>query len=183
MFNVPEQLAAANRSNLETAAGITAATLQAAQRLFDLQLSAAKSSLAETTSNAKALFAAKDAQEVIALQSAIAEPVFEKALGFSRSLYEVTSETQAEIIKLLEEHAADFSKPVVATLDKIVKSAPVGSDVAAAAVKSAMAAANTAYGTMTKTPKQVAALTEAGVAAAASQVHHSKRKTPQSPQA
>jgi phasin family protein len=169
MFNVPEQLVAANKSNLEIAAGITAATLEAAERLFDLQLSAAKNSLAENTTNAKALISAKDAQEVMALQSAIAEPAFEKALGFSRRVYEVASEAQAEISKLFEERATEFTKAVASTLEKVVKSAPVGSDVAVAALKSAMAAANSAYGTMTKTAKQVAELTEAGVAAATSQ--------------
>ena len=176
MFNVPEQLVAANKSNLDAVIRITAATLQAAERLFDLQLSAAKTSLAENTTNAKALIAAKDAQEVMALQSTIAEPAFEKALGFSRSLYEVASETQAEITKLFEEHAAEFNKAVASSLDKVVKTAPVGSDFAVAAVKSAMAAANTVYGNMSKTAKQVAELTEAGVAAATSQVRHGKKK-------
>lgn len=176
MFNVPEQLVATNKSILETAVKITSTTLQAAERLFDLQLSAAKTSLAENTTNAKALIAAKDVQEAMALQSAFAEPVFEKALGFSRSLYEVTSQTQAEITKLVEERVAEFNKAVVATLDKVVKTAPVGSDIAVAAVKSAMAAANSAYGTISKTAKQFSELTEAGVAAATSQVHHAKKK-------
>jgi len=176
MFNVPEQVVAANKSNLDTIIGITDVTLQAAERLFDLQLSAVKSTLADSTSNAKALIAAKDAQEVMALQSTIAEPVFEKAMGFSRNLYEVASETQAEITKLIEERAADFNKVVVSALDKVVKSAPVGSDVAVAAVKSAMAAFNSTYDTMSKTAKQVAELTEAGVAAATSQARHGKKK-------
>jgi phasin family protein len=176
MFNVPEQLLAANKSYLETAVGITAATLQGAERFIDLQLAAAKTSLAENTSNAKALFAAKDAQEVIALQSVIAEPVFEKTLGFSRSLYEVASQTQAEITKLFEARVAEFNKTVVAAMDKVVKTAPAGSDIAVAAIKSAMAAANSAYGTMSKTAKQVAELTEAGVAAATSQVSRAKKK-------
>jgi phasin family protein len=179
MFNVPEQVVAANKGNLETAVGITSAALQAAERMFDLQLSAAKTSLAENTSNAKAIIAAKDAQEVIALQSSIIEPVFEKFLGYSRSLYEVASQTQAEITKLFEERVAEFNKAVVSTLDKVVKNAPAGSDVAVAAVKSAMAAANSAYGTFSKTAKQVAELTEAGVTAATSQGHHAKRKSAQ----
>jgi len=179
MFNVPEQLLAANKSYLETAMGITAATLQGAERLIDLQLAAAKTSLAENTTNAKALLAAKDAQEVIALQSVIAEPVFEKTLGFSRSLYEVASQTQAEITKLFEARVAEFNKAVVAAMDKVVKTAPAGSDIAVAAVKSAMAAANSAYGTISKAAKQVAELTEASVVAATSQVNHTKKKAVQ----
>ncbi len=179
MFNLHEQLVAANKGNFETAVGITAVTLQAAERLIDLQLAAAKSILAENTTNAKALIAAKDAQEVMALQSVIAEPMLEKTLGFSRSLYEVASQTQTEITKLFEERFAEFNKAMVAALDKAVKSAPAGSDVAVAAVKSAMAAANSAYGSISKAAKQVAELTEASVAAATSQASHGKKKAAQ----
>ncbi|HVS26989.1 MAG TPA: phasin family protein [Burkholderiales bacterium] len=177
MFNVPEQFVAAKKANLETAVGLTTVALEGAGHLIDLQLTTAKAALAEGTKYAKALLDAKDAQEVIALQSTVVEPGFEKALAYSRSVYEVASQTQAEITKLVEARVADFNKIVVAALDKAVKTAPAGSDVAVAAVKSAMAAANSAYDTISKAAKQVAELTEASVAAATTQaVNASKKK-------
>jgi phasin family protein len=177
MFNVPEQLVAANKANLETVVGLSTAALVGAERLFDLQLTTTKTALSEGTKHAYALLTAKDAQEVIALQSTAAEPSFEKALAYSRSVYEVASQTQTEIAKLMEARIAEFNKIVVAALDKAVKSAPVGSDVAVAAVKSAMAAANSAYDSISKAAKQVAELTEASVTAATTQaVSASKKK-------
>ena len=61
---------------------------------------------------------------------------------------------------------ADANKNLTSALDKAVKSAPAGSDVAVAAVKSALAAANQAYDAFSKASKQVAEATEATMTAA-----------------
>ena len=54
----------------------------------------------------------------------------------------------------------------VSLLDKVSKNAPAGSDVAVAAVKSMLAAANSAYDNMNKVAKQATEIAEANVAAA-----------------
>ncbi len=60
--------------------------------------------------------------------------------------------------------ATGFTGKLVA--EYIAKNAPAGSDVAIAAVKSAIAAANTAYDNMTKAAKQVGEMAETNLAAA-----------------
>jgi gamma-glutamyl:cysteine ligase YbdK (ATP-grasp superfamily) len=94
--------------------------------------------------------------------------MFEKAVAYSRSVYEITTQSQGEFTKILDSQYAEMNKNVSSALDKAVKGAPAGSDVAVAAVKSAIAAANSAYETMNKAAKQVAEMTEANVAAATS---------------
>ena len=84
----------------------------------------------------------------------------------SRSVYEISAQTQEEFSKMLESQFGDFQKQVAGLLDKAAKSAPAGSDVAVAAVKSAIAAANSAFDNMNKAAKQVASIAEANVAAA-----------------
>ena len=51
-------------------------------------------------------------------------------------------------------------------LDKLVKTAPAGSEVGVAAVKSAIAAVNSAYDNLNKVAKQATEIAEANVAAA-----------------
>jgi hypothetical protein len=68
--------------------------------------------------------------------------------------------------KFFETRFADLNKNLTAALDKAVKSAPAGSDVAVAAVKSALAAANQAYDAFSKATKQVTEATEATITAA-----------------
>jgi len=58
------------------------------------------------------------------------------------------------LAKFLEGQAVEFNKNLVGLLDKVSKNAPAGSDVAVAAVKSALAAANTAYESFNKVAKQ-----------------------------
>jgi hypothetical protein len=100
----------------------------------------------------------------------------EKAIAYSRSLYEVAAQTNGELAKFVEAQAAEFNKNLVGLLDKVSKSAPAGSDVAVQAVKSALAAANTAYESFNKVAKQTAEIAEANFAAATSVAKESKKQ-------
>jgi hypothetical protein len=100
----------------------------------------------------------------------------EKAIAYSRSLYEVAAQTNGELAKFLEAQAAEFNKNLVGLLDKVSKNAPAGSDVAVAAVKSALAAASTAYESFNKVAKQATEIAEANFAAATSGTKESKKQ-------
>lgn len=166
MLTTPEQLAAANKANVEAMLTLANTAFASAERFAALNLNTARAVLEDSVNNAKTLLGAKDLQEVISLQATLAQPSVEKAVAYSRSVYEISAQTQEEFSKLVEAQFAEVNKNVAATLDKAAKSAPAGSDVAVAAVKSAIAAANSAYDTMSKAAKQVAEIAEANVAAA-----------------
>ncbi|THF63770.1 phasin family protein [Pseudothauera nasutitermitis] len=166
MVATPEQFAAYNKANIETLLTLANSAFANAERLAALNLNTARSLLEDGVSNAKALLAVKDAQELISLQTSLAQPLVEKAVAYTRSVYEITSQSQEEVSKLLEAQVAELNKGVATALDKAAKSAPAGSDVAVAAVKSAIAAANSAYDSLSKAAKQVAEIAEANVAAA-----------------
>ena len=165
-FVTPEQFAAANKTNIETLLTLANTAFASAERLAALNLNTARSLLEDGVANTKALLAAKDAQEAISLQASIAQPNVEKAVAYSRSVYEIAAQTQEELTKVVEAQFNEFNKNVAGLLDKVSKTAPAGSDVAVAAVKSAIAAANSAYDSMNKAAKQVAEIAEANVAAA-----------------
>ena len=175
MYNVPEQLVATNKENLETAIAFAGITATGAEKLIELQLRTAKNIFADAVKNAKALAGVKDVQELTEFQTAIAQPVADKVATYGRSVYAMIAETQAELNKFFEERIAETNKNFVTALDKAVKSAPAGSDVAVAAVKSAMAAANQAYDAFSRATKQVAEATEATMTAATSTVATRKK--------
>ena len=166
MFATPEQFAATNKAGVETLLTLANTAFAGAERIAALNLNTARSILEDSVASSKALLGAKDIQELVSLQSALAKPAVEKAVSYSRSLYEISSELQGELSKIFEVQLSEVNKNVSAVLDKAAKSAPAGSDVAVAAVKSAIAAANSAYDSMTKAAKQVAEMAEANVAAA-----------------
>jgi len=166
MFATPEQFAATNKANVEALLTVANSAFASAERLAALNLNTARTLLEDTMANTKSVLGAKDVQELLTLQTSLAQPLVEKAVAYNRSVYEIATQNQEEISKLLEAQVSELNKNLAAVLDKAAKSAPAGSDVAVAAVKSAIAAANSAYDSVSKAAKQVAEIAEANVAAA-----------------
>ena len=175
MYQSPEHFIQLGKSSIEAALSVANITLQGAERLVGLQLKTAKEALDEGMRSARALSDVKNMQDLITLQSTSAQPGIEKALAYSRSLYEVASETQLQINKVLEDRMSKVSGEFVAAVDKVVKNAPAGSESALAAFKSAVAAANTAYETMSKVARDAADVAVTNAATHASKATAKKR--------
>lgn len=170
MYTTPEKFAAANRAGFDSLFTIAHAQFAAFERLSALNFNTTKAAFEDSVNQSKALLSVKDPQEFIALSTASAQPGLEKAIAYSRGVYEIATQTQAEVTKLAETRAAEMNKTVGALLEKLTQNAPAGSDVAVNAVKSAMAAANSAYDSFTKTVKQATDMAEANVTAATTRV-------------
>ena len=176
MYQAPEQLVAFNKANLEVAMKFAGVALQGAERILDLQLKAAKTAFADSVENAKALASIKDVQQLANLKDNVAQPAIEKATAYAKSVYDVTTATQAEFGKLIEEQIAEYNRQVVATLDKMVKTAPAGSEVGIAALKSGIAAVNSTYDNLSKVAKQFADVTQSNFEAVAKQAVNGAKK-------
>lgn len=176
MYQAPEQLVAINKANLEIAMKFAGVALQGVERILDLQLKAAKTAFADSVENAKALASIKDVQQLAALKDNLAQPAIEKATAYARGVYDVATATQAEFGKLIEEQVAEYNKQVVATLDKMVKTAPAGSEVGIAAFKSGIAAVNSAYDNLSKVAKQFTEVTQSNFEAVAKQAVNGAKK-------
>ncbi|MDR0996389.1 MAG: phasin family protein [Zoogloeaceae bacterium] len=161
-----EQFAVTNKAAVDSILALANTALASAERIAALNLNTARSVLEDSVANTKALLGAKDVQEALSLQSSMAQPSVEKAVAYTRSVYEISAQTKEELAKLVEAKFADFQKQIAAVLDQASKSSPAGSDVAVAAVKSAISAANAAFDNMNKAAKQVSEIAEANVAAA-----------------
>ena len=166
MITIPENFASANKALAEKFLALTNTAFANTERVAALNLNFARSILEDSVANVMELFSAKDPQRFVALQTSFAQPAVEKVMTYSRSAYEIATQAQEEVAKLVEEQFADFSKNVGEALDNAAKSAPAGSDGAISAVKSALAAANSAYENMSKAGTQVAEIIEANFSAA-----------------
>src|SRR5258708_3358476 len=134
-------------ATVDSATKLTRISMDSAERVIALQLGFAKASLEQATRSAKALAGAKDVQELLAMRTKGAESAVERLMGYSRSLYEISSEAQSQFSKLAEEP-------------------PAGRDVAVAAMKSSLAATTAAFDSFNKAAKHLASYTDAGVHAA-----------------
>lgn len=177
MYQTPEQFVALNKANMEVAMKFAGAALHGAERILDLQLKAAKTAFADSVENAKTIAAVKDLQQLAALKESLAQPSIEKATAYAKSVYDVTTATQAEIGKLVEEQISEFNKQVVTALDKMVKTAPAGSEVGIAALKSGIAAVNSGYENLSKVAKQFADVTQSNIETVAKQAVNGSKKS------
>jgi phasin family protein len=176
MYQTPEQLVALNKAGLETAVRFAGIALEGAERFFEVQMKAAKGAFADSVQQAKAFSEIKDPQEFAQIKNTLMQPNMEKTASYVKSVYDVASSTQAEINKLVEEQVSEFNKQVVTSLDKMVKTAPAGSDVAVAALKSAISGINATYENIAKSAKQFVDLTQANVEAATTQAISATKK-------
>ena len=164
----PEQFAAANKAQFDTLFGLTNKAFEGFEKLLELNLQVVKSTLAESQENAQRVLSVKDAQELLALQANLAQPVAEKALSYGRHLYEIASSTQAEFARVAEAQFEDQNRKTQTLVENVAKNAPAGSETAVSMMKSAIAAANSTYETINKASKQAVEIAESIFNAAAS---------------
>ena len=161
----PEQFAAANKATVDSLLSVANTALASAERIAALNLNAARSALEDTASGVKSVLEAKDPKEALAAQSALAQPAVEKAVAYSRSVYEITAQTQQDLAKMVEAQFGDFQKSIAGMVELATKSAPAGSERAIAAIQNAIAAANSAFGNMNSVAKQFADAAQANMTA------------------
>ena len=154
------------KSGLDLVALFGNTTFNSIERLAALNLSALRSFCEASFANYQTLLAAKDIQSFLKLQQDMASPALEQGIGYSRSVLAITNDVKETLSKEVEAKVAEVNTTVSGLVDKALSSAPAGSEVAVAAVKSAIAAANDAYEGINKAAKQIAEATEANVSAA-----------------
>ena len=167
MYNATEQFAELNQANVSNAIKLASLSIENAEKLVNLNINAAKLVIAQAVEGAQAASSVKDLQELLELRAKLAEVGVQSATGYSRSLYELSSEAQAGLSALAEESWATYTKGVASWVEKASKSAPAGSDVAVNALKSTFAASTAAFDQFQRATKQVVNLADASVRAAA----------------
>ncbi len=156
-----EQVLASQKATVETLMGLTSKAFDSVEKIVELNLAASKAALADGGEKAKAMLSAKDAQELLALQSGLFQPLAEKTAAYSRHLYEIASSSSAEFGKTFEAQASQAQDKFMGLVDNVTKNAPAGSETAVAVMKSAVAAASNAVESVQKAVQQAADMAQA----------------------
>ena len=155
-----EQIMASHKANIETLFGLTHKAFEGVEKLVELNVQATKAALAETANHAQAVMGVKDAQELLALQAGLVQPLAEKTAAYSRHLYDIATAAGADLTKALESQTSEAQQKVMGLVDSATKNAPAGSETAVAVMKSAVVAANNAFESMQKAVKQASDMAE-----------------------
>src|SRR5687768_16130194 len=111
------------RSSLDAATRLTRISMDNAERVISLQLQYAKGTLEQASATARAASGAKSVQELNAVRTRSTENAVEWLMNYSRSVYEVASETQSELSRLAEDRMTSFQQAVTNTVEQAAKAA------------------------------------------------------------
>jgi len=149
-----EQILAAHKANIETLFGLTNKAFEGVEKLVELNVTVSRAALSEAASHTQAAFNVKDAQELMALQAGLFQPLAEKVTSYSRHLYEIATSTGSELSKAVEAQATEVQKNFSSLVETATQNAPAGSENAVAVMKNAVSAANNAFESVQKAVKQ-----------------------------
>jgi phasin family protein len=161
-----DQFGSLSKASVDTALEFARISMQSAERMMHLQLEAARVFIEENSKAAGTLAGSGNPQQAAALSEQLARTSMERAVGYSRNVYEIARQAQTDIAKLMGERATSIGKDVTAAIEASLKSAPGGGDAALAAFQQSVAMTNSAMDALTKAAKQMTDLTAAHFKAA-----------------
>ncbi len=163
----PKDLTAGTEARIESLLNLANTAIASAERLAALNLNTSRALLEENLAAAKALLAAKDQKELASIQAGLLQPAVEKAVAYSRAVYEISTSTEAEVSKLVTTGVAEVQKNMADVVSKVGGSSPAGAEVAVETLKRTLDAANTAFTTLNQAAQQVKQMAEANFNTAA----------------
>ncbi|MHC8943789.1 phasin family protein [Advenella incenata] len=166
MSAIPQQILDRQKAALNAAVAVQGSLFSGFEKLVDLNLKVIKATLGEVAEQTQQVSELKDPQEAAAYVSSLAQPNSEKAIAYTKHVYDIVSGVSNELIKLTEAQVAEGQQQVSEAIDQLAKNAPTGSESAVALMKSSLATVSTAYDSMNKAAKQAAEVAESNISAA-----------------
>ena len=145
MYNANEQFIATQQASLQAIEGLATQAFAGFEKLVELNMAASKALLGESFSQMQAVLVAKDAQEVLSLQSNFFKPMAEKSAAYAQHVKTIVSDSGAEITKTVEASSAEVQKNLSGVVESLTKNAPAGTESAVAAFKNALTAGQSAF--------------------------------------
>ena len=168
MSAIPQQVLNSQKAAIEALVSIQGSVFSGFEKLVDLNLKAIKATLDDVSEKSQQVASVKDTQEAVAMTSSLVQPNAEKAMAYSKHVYDIVTSVQADLSKLGEAQLAEGQKHMQDAIEQLTKNAPAGSESAVAMLKSGLVQANSAFDSMTKAAKQAAEVAEKNLAAATS---------------
>lgn len=173
MMITVNQITDSNKANMDAAQSLLGKTFAGFEKMVELNMAASKALMTESFSSVQALMAAKDLQQVVALQTSLTAPLAEKAVAYGRHVHGIVVETSAVFTKALEGKATEGQKAFGQVMDNMSKNAPAGTESTIAVLKSALASSQSAIDAAQKAARQAVAMAESNVTAVTEQALNS----------
>lgn len=124
MYSKSEQFTELQRKNMEAGMKLAQMSLDNSQRIVALQVDVAKKLFQDSVENAKALAAAKDPQQAVALQTQFAQDATKQMMETAREIAEISNTSRAEFSHLMSEQLASGSKDMMTAFQSFFTALP-----------------------------------------------------------
>lgn len=173
-----EHISSANQSTLDISHALLKNALDSVDQFNALSLAFARNSLAEQVDAGQKLLAARTLPELFALPGTLIQPQFEHFIAFVHGSQKIAGDARSELLQLLESRHDELNQSLTSALEHYGKTGG-NSEIALAAVKSAISAANSAFANTSRAVRQVANLADSGLSAATTSAVRSTGATSQ----
>jgi len=176
MNNTAEQFTATNKANLQALEGLTTQAFSGIEKLVELNMTASKALLSESFRHIQSVLGAKDAQELLVLQSGLLKPLAEKSAAYAQHVQTIVTGSGAEFTKAVEAKTAEAQKAFNGVVENLAKNAPAGSESAVAAFKNALTAGQNAVESAQTSAKKAVEVAQSNFTAVATQTADAVKK-------
>ena len=163
MSAIPQQVVSNQKAAVDTLVAYQSTIFAGFEKLVDLNLKVMRASLDEAAQKSQQASELRDGQEAAAFSSNLVQPSAEKALAYSKHVYDIVAGVQSELATLTDERISAGQKNLVEVVEQLSRNAPAGSEGAVALFKSSLATANNAYDSLSKAAKQAAEVAESNI--------------------
>lgn len=145
MTNKTEQLSELQRRNMDTAMQLAQLSIENSQRVMALQNELARELFQSSVDNARALAAAKDAEEAMRLRAEYAQETARKIMGAAQRIAEIGNEARSNFARMLTEQLAAGNQEMADAFQAFLKTLPGQAPNMLQAMQQAVAMANSAF--------------------------------------
>lgn len=161
-----ETVLSGHKTILDTLHSFVGISLDSVEKLAAHHVASSRRAVEQQIQQSQAILDSKDVQGALALSGNLVQPHIDNGIDYLRGVHDISNEAQEQYISLIERSHGELNESISSVLDWYSKSAHT--DVAVAAVRSAVSAANSAFENAHKTARQVANIADASVKAATS---------------
>ena len=97
MSAIPQQVLNSQKAAIDTFVAVQTSMFSGFEKFVDLNLKVMKATLDEVSEKSQQVASIKDAQEAVAMSSNMAQPATEKAMSYSKHVYDIMSGVQADL--------------------------------------------------------------------------------------
>lgn len=135
---------------------ITSCALASTEKLVELNLNAARTSIQENSTLASQVLASNSTTDLQTIFSALPQATSTKAVAYGHHLTSITADACTEIARSTHTQIAQITDRMTRLIDQASKNMPAGSENVVALTKSAIATAGSGYEQVVKTAEQAA---------------------------